>query len=1014
MEVTVAILSSLSIAPVDPIAYGAVQQFHAIGSFSDGSTQDLTSQVDWTSSDTDIATIDEQGLATTVSAGEATIEADYPGWGTDPDDSTTLTVRRVSLQSITVTPATDTINRGETLQFTATGTYSDSTALDITDQVVWSSGDSSVAIISNGADTNGLATGVSTVVDTTTITASSGRISGTASLTVNPTDLESPTISSAQLLAGGRVRITYSEQVDALEARNAANYKVVRKSAVDALDSGTENCANNGNFTHAYDDDPDEITIKADVVAESLSSYILEFEDDEATNYVEYMVIVNHSAGLIEDLAGNDLACENTAVFMGNDTTPPYMVIAVASSPSTVTVRFSEPMNAEENGPNSAYNASNYEIEEVVSGLPLAVNGITRVNDFTYILQTGVMGDLMYEVTVHDNVTDQAPEPIPMGSPLTLSFKGNDPIKVISAMGTGTEYKSLTVYFSKPVEESTVFCDSAEDCGLIYKLAGSSDLGDVTYAVRDSIDSTAVNITHTNPQEGSQYTVIVANGRSGDDFDNLATERIEAEDQPSDYIQAKPRDRATFIGTGPTIASISDGEYFTDPFADGSAFTWSFVYSGRVYLGTNDYNNAAFRFDANGYNSVLTTFSFSAGTCSTADGFGYGTIGVLPTCGVDSGPNEEVGVVGFNSGVITIGTTDYDVLMVGPLKDGVSHCYYTQDVDTQLDWTQFGFAGTGGGNTDSIQTSYAYGANMYMAASSTQGQQAPVVCRLPFTDPESDGVLNPGAAVDMSLRSINYIGKQGSPYDNYGGTAVVVGIDVFLSFNNRLYIANNGGVVYSSDYNAMSSEVRSHPDAFRPDDGDVPEPTSSEETLVLPAAPAGLGKLSPGQRGVPRLIEYNGKLYMARNVAYTAAHNTVIRGELWKCSPATSGGATTCEPDDWERIITGVETDLPDSNVGDVNVTGNAISLLQNNGSTRLYVGFDHPNGVTVWRVESTDPGPTTGTMASVWTQAGILGLGNSHTKLYSSATIFDGTYDYIYLTAGDDANAIRVYRQRE
>lgn len=55
------------------------------------------------------------------------------------------------------------------------------------------------------------------------------------------------------------------------------------------------------------------------------------------------------------------------------------------------------------------------------------------------------------------------------------------------------------------------------------------------------------------------------------------------------------------------------------------------------------------------------------------------------------------------------------------------------------------------------------------------------------------------------------------------------------------------------------------------------------------------------------------------------------------------------------------------------------------------------------------DADPATG-----WSLLGAPGLGNNHVKFYSSATIDDGTYDYFYLTAGDGAYAIRVYRQRE
>src|SRR5262249_15781773 len=73
-------LQSLSISPQTPsVAKGSKQQFSATGSYTDGSTQDLTTQVTWASSMTNVATISNaagsQGLATTLAVGTTTISA---------------------------------------------------------------------------------------------------------------------------------------------------------------------------------------------------------------------------------------------------------------------------------------------------------------------------------------------------------------------------------------------------------------------------------------------------------------------------------------------------------------------------------------------------------------------------------------------------------------------------------------------------------------------------------------------------------------------------------------------------------------------------------------------------------------------------------------------------------------------------------------------------------------------------------------------------------------------------
>ena len=69
-------LTSISVTPANPtISNGASQQFTATGNYSDGSTQNLTASVAWSSLNGSIATITAGGLATAVGAGTSTIEA---------------------------------------------------------------------------------------------------------------------------------------------------------------------------------------------------------------------------------------------------------------------------------------------------------------------------------------------------------------------------------------------------------------------------------------------------------------------------------------------------------------------------------------------------------------------------------------------------------------------------------------------------------------------------------------------------------------------------------------------------------------------------------------------------------------------------------------------------------------------------------------------------------------------------------------------------------------------------
>ena len=196
LTVSAATLQTIGVTPTDPsIAAGTGQQFTATGTFSDNSTQDITTQVTWSSSDTAVADISNdagsEGVGAGLSAGTATITASL----SNVTGTTTLTVTEATLASIAVTPATPSTAIGTTLQFTATGTFTDNTTQDLTTQVIWASGDETVATISNDAANSGLAS--SAGVGTTNITATLDTVSGSTELTVTAATLESIDITPA-------------------------------------------------------------------------------------------------------------------------------------------------------------------------------------------------------------------------------------------------------------------------------------------------------------------------------------------------------------------------------------------------------------------------------------------------------------------------------------------------------------------------------------------------------------------------------------------------------------------------------------------------------------------------------------------------------------------------------------------------------------------------------------------------------------------------------------------------
>ena len=183
LTVTDAVLVSIEVTPTNPtLPSGFTQHFIATGTYSDGSTQPLTDDVTWVSSDPPVASISNaagsRGIATGVSPGTTTITATYGGIV----GATTLTVTDAFLVSIEVTPPDPSVETAHTQQFTAIGNFSDGSSRDLTEDATWSPGDPTVASVSNAAGTKGLATGVSP--GTTNITATHSGVAGTTSLTV--------------------------------------------------------------------------------------------------------------------------------------------------------------------------------------------------------------------------------------------------------------------------------------------------------------------------------------------------------------------------------------------------------------------------------------------------------------------------------------------------------------------------------------------------------------------------------------------------------------------------------------------------------------------------------------------------------------------------------------------------------------------------------------------------------------------------------------------------------------
>jgi len=182
-------LVSITVAPDGlSIQTGSAQQYTATGHYSDFSIKEITAQVVWSSTAAAVASVsnDEgtKGRALALTAGATSIVAtsgEISGAAGLTVTAPPVVVPTVFLVSIKVTPENPWVGFGKTIQFTATGTYSDGSTRVITEECIWTSSKEDIATISNTPGSRGLAT-TDHKVGFTVITATQGNISGSTTL----------------------------------------------------------------------------------------------------------------------------------------------------------------------------------------------------------------------------------------------------------------------------------------------------------------------------------------------------------------------------------------------------------------------------------------------------------------------------------------------------------------------------------------------------------------------------------------------------------------------------------------------------------------------------------------------------------------------------------------------------------------------------------------------------------------------------------------------------------------
>jgi hypothetical protein len=158
-------LTSLAVTPSSvSLIQGQTRQLAATGTYAaDNSTKDLTGSVDWTTSDSTVATVSQGGLVKAAASianppGTATIVAT----SATITGTSTITVNTGPLVSIALSASTLTPTAGSTFTLTAQGTFSGSSQLqDVTSQVTWNNDNTTAVSLSQGSGSATANTGTS-------------------------------------------------------------------------------------------------------------------------------------------------------------------------------------------------------------------------------------------------------------------------------------------------------------------------------------------------------------------------------------------------------------------------------------------------------------------------------------------------------------------------------------------------------------------------------------------------------------------------------------------------------------------------------------------------------------------------------------------------------------------------------------------------------------------------------------------------------------------------------------
>jgi hypothetical protein len=330
---------------------------------------------------------------------------------------------------------------------------------------------------------------------------------------------------------------------------------------------------------------------------------------------------------------------------------------------------------------------------------------------------------------------------------------------------------------------------------------------------------------------------------------------------------------------------------------------------------------------------------------------------------------------------------------------GLNHLYMTSDTFLAPAFKYIDTSGVLGSQTRGTESMLVFRDRVYVGFPNT-GTTRPRLVVLRKTPPAPGfAPQQPSQFVDLVVDGISGFG--GNTLLGLGANpASIVGVDSLAAFNDRLYAANNGGIIRSTDNDPQPPGLLSSSFA-------TATPNAAAYTAKTSLALTKTRDIEPADKAFSQMAVLGGRLYAARN--------TTTGPQLWACSP---GLDVNCDPADWTLLAPNNTGDVRLSQFNDAN--NKSVALLVAT-ATRLYVGYNNAGGIRVYRSKTLSPltradfegaaGCNAANAPGACDGLGGAGLGSAATRIFDGRAMTYSGVDYLYLTAGNGTSGFRVFR---